>query len=51
MTSGPIWRGGYASEPELLASCYRQSLILAQLHQIQTISAILTIHNPQSKMA
>jgi O-acetyl-ADP-ribose deacetylase (regulator of RNase III) len=29
-TVGPVWHGGGASEPELLASCYRESLKLAR---------------------
>jgi O-acetyl-ADP-ribose deacetylase (regulator of RNase III) len=29
-TVGPVWRGGQAGEAELLASCYRNSLLLAQ---------------------
>jgi O-acetyl-ADP-ribose deacetylase (regulator of RNase III) len=29
-TVGPVWRGGQAGEAELLASCYRKSLLLAQ---------------------
>ncbi|MDR2069235.1 MAG: O-acetyl-ADP-ribose deacetylase [Spirochaetaceae bacterium] len=29
-TVGPVWHGGSRGEPELLASCYRKSLLLAQ---------------------
>ena len=35
---GPTWRGGRAGEPELLASCYRESLALARMYQVQTIA-------------
>jgi O-acetyl-ADP-ribose deacetylase (regulator of RNase III) len=29
-TVGPVWQGGHAGEAELLASCYAQSLVLAE---------------------
>lgn len=37
-TVGPIWQGGDAGEPELLASCYRESLALAAAHKITSIA-------------
>lgn len=37
-TVGPVWRGGGRGEPELLASCYRESLALARVHDIKTIA-------------
>src|SRR5690349_22797540 len=37
-TVGPRWRDGTRREPELLASCYRTSLILASEHAVRTIA-------------
>lgn len=37
-TVGPVWRGGDASEAELLASCYRNSLALARDHDLTSIA-------------
>ncbi len=37
-TVGPVWRGGRQGEDELLARCYRNSLMLAVEYQIQTIA-------------
>ena len=35
---GPVWRGGDAGEAELLASCYRRSLALAERLGVATIA-------------
>src|SRR5947207_6132962 len=37
-TVGPVWRGGGAGEPELLASCYRASLGLAREAKLASIA-------------
>ena len=37
-TVGPVWRGGDQREPELLASCYRESLALAAKNDVRTIA-------------
>ena len=37
-TVGPVWRGGESGEPELLAKCYRNSLALAEKHDIKSIA-------------
>jgi O-acetyl-ADP-ribose deacetylase (regulator of RNase III) len=37
-TVGPVWSGGARGEPELLASCYRNSLALARQHGLKSIA-------------
>lgn len=37
-TVGPVWHGGSKGEPELLASCYRNSLQLAADHDLHSIA-------------
>ncbi len=37
-TVGPVWQGGSHGEPELLASCYRDSLALALAHGARSIA-------------
>ena len=37
-TVGPVWHGGDRNEDNLLASCYQNSLQLAQGHQVRSIA-------------
>lgn len=37
-TVGPVWQGGHQGEARLLASCYRQSLLLAAQHGLTSIA-------------
>src|SRR5919197_455944 len=37
-TVGPVWRGGGHGEDELLASCYRTSLALAEQHGLKSVA-------------
>ena len=37
-TVGPVWKGGDAGEPELLASCYKESIALAAKNGLHSIA-------------
>ena len=37
-TVGPVWHGGEHAEDDLLASCYRSSLALAEQRRLRTIA-------------
>ncbi len=37
-TVGPVWQGGQQGEAELLASCYRHCIELAEQHNISSIA-------------
>ncbi len=37
-TVGPVWQGGQQGEAELLASCYRECIALAEHHNISSIA-------------
>jgi len=37
-TVGPVWRGGTQGEPELLASCYANSIRLAHEHDLTSVA-------------
>ena len=37
-TVGPVWHGGHSGEPGLLASCYRESLRLAEAHACTAVA-------------
>ena len=37
-TVGPVWHGGSANEDQLLASAYRESLLLAEKHKLKSLA-------------
>jgi O-acetyl-ADP-ribose deacetylase (regulator of RNase III) len=37
-TVGPVWRGGGQGEPEILAACYRNSMLIARERNLRSIA-------------
>jgi O-acetyl-ADP-ribose deacetylase (regulator of RNase III) len=37
-TVGPVWKGGNNNEFSLLASCYRNCLVLSDMHEIKSVA-------------
>ncbi len=37
-TVGPVWHGGQANEDQLLASAYRESLLVAEKHKLKSLA-------------
>ncbi|MHC1762515.1 MAG: macro domain-containing protein [Negativicutes bacterium] len=37
-TVGPVWQGGKNNEEQMLADCYRNSLVLAREHDLESIA-------------
>jgi O-acetyl-ADP-ribose deacetylase (regulator of RNase III) len=37
-TVGPVWRGGQCDEPELLRSCYRECVAVAEANNVSSIA-------------
>jgi len=54
-TVGPVWHDGNAREEDLLASCYRESMNLAKIHNCKTIAfpniSTGIYHFPKNKAA
>lgn len=37
-TVGPVWNGGHKQEPELLANCYRNSLLIGEKNELRSVA-------------